>query len=295
MEYLDHIHNSLKDNNEIVIIERYASKAKRYTIILIRFFHISIQIWSNFYNAVSVNGSHRHHLQILTEYFIDQQRYFYLLLLHINSAFYIGIFALVATGTMLISYLQYACGMFRIASYRIENAMKIQISQNIILQNISLPHKRIICAVDIQRKAMMFSEYLISQFEISFMLLIVVGVLTLSLNIFRVFQIITSKFVNFEELSIPFVSSISCLVYMFLSNYVGQEITDHHNHVFNTTYKIQWYLAPLQIQKLILFLMQRSNKSFGLNVGGLFVASLECFATLANTSISYFVVIYSTR
>jgi len=28
--------------------------------------------------------------------------------------------------------------------------------------------------------------------------------------------------------------------------------------------------------------MQRSNKVFGLNVGGLFVASLECFAAVRN-------------
>ncbi|XP_011696368.1 PREDICTED: uncharacterized protein LOC105455028 [Wasmannia auropunctata] len=100
---------------------------------------------------------------------------------------------------------------------------------------------------------------------------------------------------NVEEFSMPYLSSITCLLYMFLSNLIGQNVTDHYNHVFDTTYKVHWYLAPLHIQKLILFLMQRGNKSFGLNVGGLFVASLECFATLANTSISYFIVMYSMR
>jgi len=48
------------------------------------------------------------------------------------------------------------------------------------------------------------------------------------------------------------------------------------------SYKVQWHLVPLHIQKLILFLIQRSNKVFGLNVGGLFVASLECFAAVRN-------------
>lgn len=43
-------------------------------------------------------------------------------------------------------------------------------------------------------------------------------------------------------------------------------------------YEIQWYIVPLYIQKLILFLLQRGNKTFGLHVGGLFIASLECFA-----------------
>jgi len=86
-------------------------------------------------------------------------------------------------------------------------------------------------------------------------------------------------------------------------------------------YNICWYTAPLSIQKLILFLLQRGSKTFTLNVGGLFQASLKCFASvktyyileyiqcntrinkikesillqLTSTSISYFTVIYSTQ
>ncbi|TGZ31858.1 Uncharacterized protein DBV15_01206 [Temnothorax longispinosus] len=71
-----------------------------------------------------------------------------------------------------------------------------------------------------------------------------------------------------------------CFIYMFLSNFVGQQIIDHNNHVFLTAYKVQWYSTPLPVQKLILFLLQRGNKSFGLHVGGLFIASLECFSTV---------------
>ncbi|XP_024882882.1 odorant receptor 43a-like [Temnothorax curvispinosus] len=82
---------------------------------------------------------------------------------------------------------------------------------------------------------------------------------------------------------------------MFLSNFVGQQIIDHNNHIFVTAYKVQWYNTPLSVQKLILFLLQRGNKSFGLHVGGLFIASLECFSTLFNASISYFTIMYSMR
>ncbi|XP_011696365.1 PREDICTED: uncharacterized protein LOC105455025 [Wasmannia auropunctata] len=82
---------------------------------------------------------------------------------------------------------------------------------------------------------------------------------------------------------------------MFLANLVGQQIIDHNNHVYVAAYTTQWYATPLSIQKLILFLLQRGNKSFGLRIGGLFIASLECFATLANAAVSYFTVMYSTR
>ncbi|XP_018355584.1 PREDICTED: uncharacterized protein LOC108745304 [Trachymyrmex septentrionalis] len=82
---------------------------------------------------------------------------------------------------------------------------------------------------------------------------------------------------------------------MFMCNLGGQQIIDHNNYIFVTAYKVQWYVTPLPIQKLILILLQRGSKSFVLDLGGLFVASLECFATLINASVSYFIVIYSIQ
>jgi len=39
-------------------------------------------------------------------------------------------------------------------------------------------------------------------------------------------------------------------------------------------------MAPIQVQKLILFLMLKNTKYFGLIVGGIYVASLEGFITV---------------
>lgn len=41
-----------------------------------------------------------------------------------------------------------------------------------------------------------------------------------------------------------------------------------------------WYLAPLSIQKLLLFVMQNSLKSHTLIIGGIYISSLECFSTV---------------
>ncbi|XP_070159589.1 odorant receptor 49a-like [Polyergus mexicanus] len=301
MEQLQRIYDDLEDSNEIAIIEKYGRYAKCYTAILITFIICSVcmftgaLIWPDILQIISfTNKSRPRQLQILTEYFIDQEKYFYYLLLHINAAICIGLTSTVATGTMLIAYFQYMCGMFIIASYRIQNALKIQISQDIIVQNKKLAHSRIKSAVDIHRKAMEFCIYLISKFEISFFFLIIFGVMTLSLNIFRIFQIASST-CNADELSISFIIGSISLLYMFVANLVGQEITDHYNYIYIAAYKIRWYIAAPNIQKLLLLLIQRGNKTFGLNIGGLFIASIQCFATLANTSLSYFTVMYSVR
>jgi hypothetical protein len=43
---------------------------------------------------------------------------------------------------------------------------------------------------------------------------------------------------------------------------------------------MQWYAAPLHIQKTVLFLLQGSMKSYHIVIGGLFVASMETAATV---------------
>ncbi|XP_011690173.1 PREDICTED: uncharacterized protein LOC105451433 [Wasmannia auropunctata] len=93
----------------------------------------------------------------------------------------------------------------------------------------------------------------------------------------------------------PLLFVFVSILYMFIANNVGQNIIDHNSDIFFTAYNVQWYRAPLHIQRMILFLLQRETKKFTLNVCGLFDASIECFAMLVKTSVSYFTVIYSTR
>ncbi|KAL6260674.1 hypothetical protein P5V15_008194 [Pogonomyrmex californicus] len=301
LEELKHVCNDLKDENEINVMKKYGKNTESYTakIILITVIStvsiIFASIWPLILDIILPKNESRPHLamHIMTEYFIDQEKYYYLILFHMNAAFCIGAITMIATGTMLIGYLKHACGMFRIASYRFEKAMIINNLQN-RFDNEIIIYKGIIYAVNVHRKALQFSKSLISCFEGSFFFLIAVGVLNLSFNLCRIFQIVSFGG-NKEEFILHLITITVTLLYMFLANYAGQEITDHNNHVFFTVYNVRWYIAPLHVQKLILFLLQIGNKAFGLNVGGLFVASLNCFASLMSASISYFTVMYSTQ
>ncbi|KAH0948742.1 hypothetical protein HN011_000066, partial [Eciton burchellii] len=87
---------------------------------------------------------------------------------------------------------------------------------------------------------------------------------------------------------------IVILLLLAMGAYFGQEVTDHYDHIFLSVYNMQWYAAPLHIQKTVLFLLQGGIKSFQMAIGGVFVASMETAATLVSTSISYCTVLYST-
>ncbi|XP_050460193.1 uncharacterized protein LOC126856058 [Cataglyphis hispanica] len=279
LNQLQNVYNEIKDKNEIAIIEKYGSRAKRITIGLISYF-----------KRKKKKKKSRSHSSpyIVTEYFIDQEKYSYLITLHRHAAGFIGTMAMTATGTMLLTYLQHTCAMFNIACYRVERA--IDILQKGGLKNEQKSYEEIIRAVNIHREAMKLSNFIISSIEGSFFFLIAAGMVCLSCNLLLVASLTNNIGQRLLSLTIVFV----LYMYMFLSNYTAQDVTDHNEYVFATIYKVRWYIAPIRIQKMILFLLQRGTIDFNI-LGGIFVASLQSAASLASTSISYFTVLYSTR
>lgn len=74
-------------------------------------------IWLHILNFIQPMNKSRSSYVILTftEYFVDKEKYFYLIFIHVKAAICIGAIAVIATGTTLIAYLKYSCGMFTIA------------------------------------------------------------------------------------------------------------------------------------------------------------------------------------
>jgi len=142
--------NELTDENEINIIEKYNNNAKRYTIICLCkiifvtgnlsikliFKRLSVfvifigftLIFYGFWPQISdllfpINGTRSHpSLPFMIEYFVNQEKYFYMILFHANATLIIGSTAMLATGTIMIVCQKHACGMFRITRY--ENKYK---------------------------------------------------------------------------------------------------------------------------------------------------------------------------
>ncbi|KAH0952630.1 Or9e37 [Eciton burchellii] len=299
IEQLQNIYNSLRDKNEIAIYDKHGKIAKRVTVMFIivemcsLLFTITLECWGYIFDIIFKNEIYVQHLKLfIYKYFFVQEKYFYILLLHVNAVFAVGSFSLVVTSTMIFSCVKHICGMFRIASYRLEQAMKNYMLQNINVQNKIMIYEEIISAVNIHRKAMEFGKFLTNNLEVLFFLIIVITVLCMSFSLYRISRI-SSPIEEIEEISLHIIIITSILLYLFLVNYAGQELKDYNDHVFFIAYNISWYQAPLQVQKLILFLLQRGNKAFIWNIGGLFIVSFECFASLVSASVSYFTIMLS--
>ncbi|XP_028045364.1 uncharacterized protein LOC105839372 [Monomorium pharaonis] len=111
--------------------------------------------------------------------------------------------------------------------------MEFNLLHNITLKNENFRFKGIIYAVDIHRQAMRLCKLLLSKIETMLFCLIIIGVIGLSFSLFRIFQIISSE-ENVEEIFMPFLLSICIIVYMFIANYIGQDLIDHNSHIYIT-------------------------------------------------------------
>ncbi|XP_011861322.1 PREDICTED: uncharacterized protein LOC105558321 [Vollenhovia emeryi] len=289
----------VKAADEIDILKKYAEFSKQFAVIttvLLLLFLNSFGIFQ-FLPALldfitPLNESREHHFTFLAEYFVDQERYFYPILTHSLFAIYVGCTAVVSTGSMLMAFVLHICAMLKIASYRLEH-----ISDNISPISKSekdyIMYERIVSAVDTHRRALEFAEYLVTSFMKFYFVLIGVGISSLTVNMFQLLQFMMVSNDTNGMLACALLI-IAHFIYMFMGNFAGQIITDHNTNIFYKTYT-QWYTVSLRTQRMLLFVMQRSMKNYYCEIGGVFAASLEGFATLMSMSLSYFTMIYSTR
>ncbi|XP_072744259.1 uncharacterized protein [Anoplolepis gracilipes] len=236
----------LRDKLESEIIQKYAHYGKYYTTLL-------------FY----------------------EDKYVYIKALHEFVIILLCGLMMITTSMQLIIFTFHSFGMFKIASHRVKHSIEAS-----VLRTSSLTKERAICqnitfAVIAHRRAMEFSNLFVSTFNIPYCILAIVGILSLSINIFAFLEAITvSK--NMEDATISFFGTVAHLAYLFVANYIGQKVIDYNNEIFRLVYGTSWYLMPISSQKLILFLMQKTGKEFNLKIGFILEGKIENFTMVSS-------------
>ncbi|XP_019889293.1 uncharacterized protein LOC105285737 isoform X3 [Ooceraea biroi] len=301
MELIDNDLDLLKDDLDIDIIKKYADNVRFMTIIAMVFCHFGISCYLTLQLLplildviVPLNATRSLKLITITEYFVNREKYACAILLHEMLTVYVGAITTCSTGLIFMAYILHGCALLKIASRRMKHAIQKNILAMPNPVKEYLLYQRIVDIVFVHRRVIQFHELSVSSFMISFAFLIIIGVTSLSLNLYQLLQLMTVTY-DFGEISVIFILVVFHVNYMFVLNYGGEEVQNHGMELFQATYNGLWYAAPLRTQKLILFIMQKTTVKITLVCGGIFVASLEGFVTLVNTAVSYFTVIYSTR
>ncbi|XP_035725137.1 uncharacterized protein LOC118442953 isoform X2 [Vespa mandarinia] len=182
--------NLLIDEKEREIMEEYTQKGKKFTFIclfLSCFTIILLLIWTSFLFIsdilVPLNGSHRLECPFVAEYFIDQEVYYYPILLHMYTIFLVGLTVVIATEAFYVIIVQHACGLFHIVGYRFEQVFKESTLNSISLSRKSLEiNYLIIRAINSHQNAIKFVDHMNSCFSNSYFMLIILSVISLIMN-----------------------------------------------------------------------------------------------------------------
>ncbi|XP_050461801.1 uncharacterized protein LOC126856884 [Cataglyphis hispanica] len=302
LELIQYDWDSLKEKEELKIMHKRGNTGIHFTFVLIILIYAMTFLcgltlfWPTIFDIIiPLNESRQSWNSSKTmEYFINQKNYIYLLFVYLVLINFIGATILITIDSFAIMCIQHACAMFQITSYRIECIVNKRQIKSLAISKKSDTYKNIAKVIDIHLRAIKFVDTMKSIYEIIHLILIPIGVTVFSINLFRFCEYLVADTKDFGII-ITFWFVISNICYLFINNYIGQQIIDHSNNVFKKICSIRWYATSLYTQKCLLMMMQRSMKSSTLSVASVFLPSLEGFATLINTSLSYCMVIYSRR
>ncbi|KYQ53618.1 hypothetical protein ALC60_01688, partial [Trachymyrmex zeteki] len=282
--------NSIEHNSEIRILGKYANENRLLSLILsfvvafAIFFIIIIELIPVVLDVVTpMNKSRPRKVKIDFEFFIDEEQYFYIYLIYEIITLIIEIFTVYATSTLSLLLIRHCCATFKIASNLIEKTVTQYTLEIPAYQKTHVMCQRINRAVHIHRKSIQFSTFFMNIMGKWCFILVIIFVMCLSCNLFRLFNSLTDVSNEFYETVTCIFMIIGLIIPMFVFNFVGQSFSDHSAEIFNAAYNTMWYLAPISIQKLLLFVMQNSLKTNTLTLGHIYVTSLEGFSTVINT------------
>lgn len=232
-------------------------------------------------------------LAFRVEYFVDVDKYYYLLLVH-SSIGTLGYTVIVlAINSIIIVYVLHECGLCEILRVKLENfvemdAMDIELRppnkkdkwyQN--ARDCVLLHKRII----------EFAKILEDTNTTSYLLQLGFNMICIS---FTQFQAI----INIEDTPkvLRYVSiTIALLCDLLFVSWTGQQLSNSTERIFEYTTNGKWYQSSISCRKLLAIMLSKSIAPLRLTACKLYTLNLESFTTIAKTSVSYTMVLCSLQ
>ncbi|XP_025073067.1 uncharacterized protein LOC112552302, partial [Pogonomyrmex barbatus] len=172
--------NSLKDKLEISIIEEYAYDMRLFVVAItsknINYYNIFCQVLSVIILVFTcfalffciifeslplildvvlpLNESRQFHSVTITEYFVNEEKYIYYIVLHELLTGIIGTILLIGILLLIVMYMMHACALFKIASYRIENTIEKNVLMIPSPRKEDLLYRKIVYAVVMHQRAL---------------------------------------------------------------------------------------------------------------------------------------------
>ncbi|XP_025158114.1 odorant receptor 4-like isoform X2 [Harpegnathos saltator] len=236
------------------------------------------------------------------DYSFDRDEYYYVSLLHSYLTTVMTISIMVIIDTIYIVFAQHVCSLFAAIGRRLENLGINSKESDWLIENIEMTRERrgsmdcILLNKDdevyrelivILQKHQLSIEYvsiLDSTFALYSLILLALNIIVTSLLGLQILSLMDHK-----KQMIRFASMcIGAFMHLFVLSYPGQKIIDHSTDVFHKAYNMQWYKMSRRSIQLLSILLYRCYVPCTLTAGKVYVLSMANYASMVQTSISYF-------
>ncbi|XP_070165792.1 odorant receptor 9a-like isoform X6 [Polyergus mexicanus] len=268
---------SLNTDVERVILARHSEYGRYLTI----FYAIFMNITSFFYlmkpvimtlledNAANVKKSPisgASKLPFQVEYGKKLDQYFYPITIHCYLGVFAHVFSTIAVDTFYYTVVQHTCGMFSIVGHMLEDIGKDSDANF---------HMKLDKIKDIHyHKAL--------------------NCLRRHLNVINICGIqVVMNLSNARDIAAPLAIYIAQLIHLFLQFWQAQFLLDYSTIPYESICRGNWYYTSKRCRKIFLLIMNRTMSPCKLTAGKIMTLSIESFAAVLKTSMSYFTVLRS--
>ncbi|XP_026824141.1 odorant receptor Or2-like isoform X1 [Ooceraea biroi] len=296
---------NLLSSQETQILTRYSENGRKFTlaysicIIGFVFCYALLPLAGPVLDIISpLNGTRPRKMPHPAEYFINQEKYYYVLLLNTYVGYVACVSIAVAADTMYVLLVEHICGMYGVLCHRLENLThdEIQWVDDDYIHGHDEIGRRMRCCIQLHERIRLFIEMMESTFALFLLFDVGLGFIlhTSSCVLIVVRMGRSSEILRYVSL----VALQSCR--LFFNSWAGQEVADHSTGISIAAYNGTWYNAPTEVQKLLILLIARSQKASRITIAKLYVINLEGFSMsilfkVMRTSISYCTVMISLR
>ncbi|EZA54938.1 hypothetical protein DMN91_006439 [Ooceraea biroi] len=281
-----------KTKDEIKIMHDYAETTRLVTL----FYTLQVCILFVMYNVwvfmpeildvISPLNESRPRIETFkVEFFIDKGRYIYLIQSHICLVLVTVTIVLLGSFSILLTFTQHVCGMCKLLGYRaerlfcvIENAAGCD-----LIRGTKIRCRDTAVFVRLHCNIIQFISLIKACHRVSFLCDLIGILFALSLTLIQILSIAG----NIEKAIKSISFSIIILIYSFISNYMGQRITDMSSNICEKVYNCAWYNVAVSEQKSVLLIISRRFHPLVLTANKFYTMSLQNFGMILQTVISY--------
>ncbi|XP_033228259.1 odorant receptor 67a-like [Belonocnema kinseyi] len=227
-----------------------------------------------------------------SNYFLDEEKYFFFLLFHENLVEFSNMTTIICVDIMYVKFVEQTCGIFSVLRYRLENIIKNSDTARSCSKRDEEITNEISLCIAYHRNAITYVETIESIYGVALFIQILMCMALLSTTGY----VTAIKLETFEEFVQVLPFALGQILHAFYNILPGQKLIDSSEEIGHSVYGLEWYRMPIKAQKLLLLIMLRSHRPCKIRAfGGSFALSMETFSASMKTSFSYFTVLLSMR